>query len=222
MRGKFITFEGGEGAGKSTQIRALLDFLKNSGISAIVTREPGGSKGAEVLREVLLSGAAQKYGPAVEAMLFAAARQDHVDSLIAPALAEGKWVLCDRFADSSRVYQGEAGVSKGLIDNLQDLAVNGHIPDLTLLIDVPPEIGLARVGSRSVFNGDEGPDRFEKDTLETHRKRRELFLEMAKNEPWRFKVIDGSQDQSGVTEQIFAAVREQFPEFEFSKQQELS
>ncbi|MDD7908821.1 dTMP kinase [Pseudovibrio exalbescens] len=210
MAGKFITFEGGEGAGKSTQIARLKDRLEKSGVDVIATREPGGTAGAEMVRSVLLSGAARLYGPEAEAVLFNAARADHVDTLIKPALEAGKWVLCDRFADSSRVYQGEAGVSDALIDQLQEVAIDGHEPDMTLLIDVPTEVGLARVTQRSEKGAEHAPDRFEQDTIETHERRRQLFLKIAENAAHRFVVIDGSQSLDAVEQAIWQAVEDRF------------
>ncbi|EEA96279.1 dTMP kinase [Pseudovibrio sp. JE062] len=212
MSGIFISFEGGEGAGKSTQIQRLRDKLAAKGIEAVTTREPGGSQGAELVREVLLSGAAKDYGVTAEAVLFAAARADHIDTLIKPALENGKWVLCDRFADSSRVYQGESGVPTPTVEALQQVAIAGHNPNMTLLINVTPEVGLARVSKRTAPVEFDGPDRFETDTLETHRRRQELFLEMARNEPDRIVVIDGDQPQDKVTEDIWRAVQDRFAE----------
>ncbi|WP_310622137.1 dTMP kinase [Flexibacterium corallicola] len=209
MRGKFITFEGGEGAGKSTQIQELKKQLEAQGFSVVMTREPGGSAGAELLREILLSGQAQRYGVDAEAVLFAAARADHIDTVISPALCKGQWVLCDRFADSSRVYQGEAGVEKTLINHLQSLAINENDPDLTILIDVPVDIGMSRVTKRS----DDGPDRFEQDTTTTHERRRALFLSMAGREVDRFVVVDGCQDAATVSKNILNAVCGKFPSY---------
>src|SRR5689334_16425665 len=143
MRGRFITFEGGEGTGKSTQVQRLARQLISRGIEVVLTREPGGSPGAEAIRHVLLSGAAKPLGPDAEAMLFAAARDDHVRSLIAPALARCQWVLCDRFADSTRVYQGALGqVDPRLIRSLERIAVGDCVPDLTLILDLPAFVGL--------------------------------------------------------------------------------
>ena len=212
MSGIFISFEGGEGAGKSTQIQRLRDKLASRGIEAITTREPGGSQGAELVREVLLSGAAKEYGVTAEAVLFAAARADHIDTLIKPALDDDKWVLCDRFADSSRVYQSESGVPAQTVETLQQVAIAGHNPDMTLLINVTPEVGLARVSKRSDPVEFDGPDRFETDTLETHRRRQQMFLEMAQSEPHRIVVIDGDQSQDKVTEDIWQAVQSRFEE----------
>ena len=138
MRGKFITFEGGEGAGKSTQAALLANKLESLGLSVLLTREPGGSPGAEIIRHVLLSGAAKPLGAEAEAMLFAAAREDHVRCTIEPALAAGKWVVCDRFADSTRVYQGALGnVDERLIKGLERVSIGDLVPNLTFVLDVP-------------------------------------------------------------------------------------
>lgn len=206
MPGRFITFEGGEGAGKSTQIARLKARLEGLQLKVVVTREPGGSPGAEAVRNVLLSGKAQKLGPYVEALLFAAARADHMDTVILPALADNAWVLCDRFSDSTRVYQGEAGVDPAYLDELEQIAVAGGKPDLTLLIDVPPKIGLARVEARSRRSLSGDADRFEADALEVHERRRQMFLDIARAEPVRVAVIDGSQGSDAVEEAIWAAV----------------
>lgn len=203
--GRFITFEGGEGAGKSTQISRLRDRLASVGLTTLVTREPGGSPAAEVIRRLLLSGRARPLGPRVEAALFAAARADHVDTTILPALARGDWVLCDRFADSTRVYQGEAGVDPAFLDRLERVATAGRRPDLTVLIDVPAETGLARVARRSAEAA--APDRFETDAMATHDRRRQMFLDLATGEPERFVVVDGSGPAEAVEAEIWRAVR---------------
>ena len=210
MQGRFITFEGGEGAGKSTQIFRLKERLSELGVDVILSREPGGSPGAEKIREMLLSGKAKDLGPRGEAMLFAAARADHVDRTILPALECGSWVLCDRFADSTRVYQGEAGVDEEYLGLLEIAAVAGTRPDLTILIDVPAETGLSRVGVRSQNDQNAAPDRFEKEDLAVHQRRRALFLELADNEPDRFVVVDGTQDADTVDERIWQAVKIHF------------
>lgn len=221
MAGHFITFEGGEGAGKSTQIARLKAFLESQGQTVIVTREPGGSPGAEKIRAMLLSGGAKDLGPRGEAMLFAAARADHVDKTIKPALDRGDWVLCDRYADSTRVYQGEAGVDPDYLDLLETAAVAGIRPELTLLIDVPAEIGLGRVAVRSKTDDSGGPDRFEGEALAVHERRRQLFLSLARKEAYRFSVIDGAGTLDQVTEVILKAVQRAFPE-ELSSQSNLA
>jgi dTMP kinase len=203
-RGFFISFEGGEGAGKSTQIARLAAKLLAKGYDLVVTREPGGSPGAEAVRNVLLSGAAEPFGPEMEALLFAAARSDHVEQLIAPAIARGSIVLCDRFLDSSRVYQGGAGdLDPSFMTALERIAVNGTIPDMTLVFDIDPVEGLKRADAR---RGDETPDRFEKETLAVHQRRREAFLAIARAEPQRCVVIDASASPDEVEHAVTAAV----------------
>ena len=188
MRGKFITFEGGEGTGKSTQAAMLALRLESLGLAVQLTREPGGSPGAEIIRHVLLSGAAKPFGPEVEAMLFAAARDDHVQCTILPALDAGKWVICDRFADSTRVYQGILGrVDQRLIKGLERVSIGDLLPDLTVILDVPVELGLERV---TVRRGDAAPDRFEAENVEFHQKLRDAFLAIAAEEPARCVVVD--------------------------------
>ncbi|MGY6708102.1 MAG: dTMP kinase [Rhizobiaceae bacterium] len=203
-RGIFITFEGGEGAGKSTQIARLAERLRNAGSDVLVTREPGGSPGAEAVRHVLLSGAAEPFGPAMEAILFAAARSDHVEQVIRPAIARGTIVLCDRFLDSSRVYQGgDARLAPGFMKELERVAINGMMPDLTLILDLEAEQGLARATAR---RGDDTPDRYEKETLDIHRARRDAYLAIARAEPERCVVVDAGRDPDSVARDIAAAV----------------
>ncbi|OJJ12463.1 dTMP kinase [Alphaproteobacteria bacterium AO1-B] len=210
MQGHFISFEGGEGAGKSTQIARLKAFLESLGKTVIVTREPGGSPGAEKIRTMLLSGEARDLGPRGEAMLFAAARADHVDTLIKPALERGDWVLCDRYSDSTLVYQGEAGVDLNYLRLLETAAVAGVRPELTILIDVPAELGLARVQERAKTDTSGGPDRFEGEALRVHEGRRKRFLDLATEEAYRFAVIDGSKDMEAVSISIQSAVEAAF------------
>jgi dTMP kinase len=203
LQGYFITFEGGEGAGKSTQILLLAETLKAAGHTIVVTREPGGSSGAEAVRHVILSGAAEEFGIEVEAILFAAARNDHVEQIIRPAVIGGKIVLCDRFMDSTRVYQGmSGGLDPAFVANLERVAVNGMVPDLTIILDIDPLVGLQRAAVRRA-----GPaDRFEKETVETHQQRREGFLKIASAEPQRCVVIDALRDQDIVASDISAMV----------------
>ncbi|WP_049735438.1 dTMP kinase [Rhizobium ecuadorense] len=204
--GLFVTFEGGEGAGKSTQIRRLAEALKGEGHDVLVTREPGGSPGAEAVRHVLLSGAAEAFGTRMEAILFAAARNDHVEEVIRPALAVGKIVLCDRFIDSSRVYQGITGnLEPDFIETLQRIAINGVIPDCTVILDIPAKIGLERAQKRAAADA---PDRFEKERLETHEKRREAFLDIAAREPERCHVINAMQSEEAIAAEIEAIVQQ--------------
>lgn len=204
-KGHFITFEGGEGAGKSTQIDLLAKKLRDFGHEVIVTREPGGSTGAEAARHVLLSGAAEEFGVRMEAFLFAAARSDHVEEVIRPAVEAGKIVLCDRFADSTRIYQGVTGnIEATLLQNLERVAVNGMAPDLTIIIDVPAKLGLARAEERG--GGAVSFDRFEREELSTHEMRRKAFLDLAKDEPQRCKVVDGSGKMAEIADDVFRTV----------------
>ncbi|MEJ8476885.1 dTMP kinase [Roseibium algae] len=212
LQGRFITFEGGEGAGKTTQILRLQNRLKSLGHHVVVTREPGGSPGAEKIRHMLLSGDAKDLKPRGEAMLFAAARADHIDHTIEPALSRGDWVLCDRFADSTRVYQGEAGVDPAFLDLLEIAAVAGMMPDLTILVDIPASVGLARVSKRAETTAAGGPDRFEIDDLAVHERRRSMFLELALQHPYRFVVINGEQDLDATEANIWHAVVRHFSE----------
>jgi dTMP kinase len=203
--GLFISFEGGEGAGKSTQIRTLAEALRDRGFEVVVTREPGGSPGAEAVRHVILSGAAESFGVRMEAILFAAARNDHVEEVIRPALARGEIVLCDRFLDSSRVYQGTTGnLEPDFIETLQRIAIDGVVPELTLIFDIAAEKGLARARKRA----DEGatPDRFEKEEIETHEKRREAYLDIALAEPRRCRIVNADQPEDKVTEDVMSFV----------------
>lgn len=203
-RGHFITFEGGEGAGKSTQIRLLADRLEAEGHEVVVSREPGGSAGGEAVRHVLLSGAAEPFGPAMEAMLFAAARSDHVEQIIRPAIAAGKTVLCDRFLDSSRVYQGvSGGLDKGFMTTLESIAINGMMPDLTIILDLDPVEGMRRAASR---RGSDDADRYEKEDLALHEERREAYIDIARAEPARCIIIDASKEQDDVADAIWDRV----------------
>lgn len=214
MTGLFVTFEGGEGAGKSTQIRLLAEALKTRGHGVILTREPGGSPGAEAVRHVILSGAAERFGTRMEALLFAAARNDHVEEVIRPALRSGQVVLCDRFLDSSRVYQGITGnLEPAFIERLQNVAINGVMPDCTLILDLPATEGLDRARRRATGPSAAGgePDRFEKEELETHEKRREAFLELAEREPLRCRVVDATQTRDAIAAQILSIIEPLLP-----------
>jgi dTMP kinase len=212
-QGLFVTFEGGEGTGKSTQIRLLADRLRRMGVDLLVTREPGGSPGAEAVRHVLLSGAAEEYGTRMEALLFAAARNDHVEEVIRPALKSGAVVLCDRFLDSSRVYQGITGnLEPAFVQNLERVAINGVMPDCTLILDLPAAEGLKRARARAEAEKQATePDRFEKEELDTHEKRREAFLDIADQEPLRCRVIDASAAPEAIAEKIFSIVEPLLP-----------
>jgi dTMP kinase len=206
MAGKFITFEGGEGAGKSTQAALLAKRLSVAGVRALLTREPGGSPGAEIVRHVLLSGAARRLGlgEEVEALLFAAARADHLDTVIVPALRSGKWVICDRFIDSTRVYQGIAGkVDMPFIRGLERLTVGAVKPALTFVLDLPAETGLARAQSR---RGDDVPDRFETEDLAWHQKLNAGFRAIAAEEKDRCVLIDANRPAEQVADEIWRIV----------------
>lgn len=220
-QGLFVTFEGGEGTGKSTQIRLLADRLRRRGVDVLVTREPGGSPGAEAVRHVILSGAAEEYGTRMEAILFAAARNDHVEEIIRPALGSGAVVLCDRFMDSSRVYQGITGnLEPGFVQNLERVAVNGVIPDCTIILDVPAVEGLRRARLRS-GEGAAEPDRFEKEELDTHEKRREAFLDIAEADPLRCRVVDATGTADDIAEKVFTIIEPLLP-IESSRAKETS
>ena len=204
-RGCFITLEGGEGVGKSTQAGHLLRNLRNAGIEAIGTRDPGGSPGAEILRKVLLSGGVARLGPAAEAILFAAARVDHIDKKIEPALAAGTFVVCDRFADSTRAYQGTRGqLDPRFLRALERVTLGGVRPDLTLILDLPAAKGLARAAGRRGAGA--APDRFEREDLEFHESLRAAFLAMAAAEPERCAVIDAARAEEDVAHGIFEVV----------------
>ncbi len=205
-RGRFITLEGGEGAGKSAQARALGARLEYAGVTVKLTREPGGSALAEALREIILSGAAAKFGAAGEALLFSAARIDHIDQTIEPALQRGEWVISDRFADSTRAYQGAAGrLDGGFIRRLEQVVLGERKPDLTLILDLPPEVGLARASER---RGAASADRFEAEDVSFHAALRAAFLEIAHEEPHRCAVIDASRSIAAVSDAIWAAIVE--------------
>jgi dTMP kinase len=204
MRGRFITFEGGEGAGKSTQAERLAARLRTLAIGVVVTREPGGSAGADIMRHVLLSGAAKPLGPVAETLLFAAARADHIGTTIGPALQQGKWVVCDRFIDSTRVYQGALGaVDPKLIRGLERLTASDAVPDLTFILDLPAETGLARAAQR---RGGAQADRFETEAIEFHTRLRQAFRDIATAEPQRCVLIDADRSADKVAEEIWSVV----------------
>ncbi|AQT47284.1 MULTISPECIES: dTMP kinase [Bartonella] len=201
MSGYFFTFEGGEGAGKSTQINIVGEFLKQKGYEVVVTREPGGTTGSEAIRYVLLSGNAQKMGRCFEAVLFAAARIDHINEVIAPALKQGKIVLCDRFIDSTRVYQGdEKDNNRCKLELLEKTAIVGYMPDITFILDLPAKIGMARADKRREKTVT--VDRFEKDDLAVQEARRQAFLEIAAAEPERCRVINANRNIDEIAKDI--------------------
>ncbi|MGI9401794.1 MAG: dTMP kinase [Rhizobiaceae bacterium] len=205
-RGWFITFEGGEGSGKSTQIQHLKKVLKKQGFEVLVTREPGGSPGGEAVRHVLLSGAAEPFGSEMEAILFSAARSDHVETIIKPALEKGVVVLCDRFIDSTRVYQGVTGeVDMAFLAKLEAIACEDCWPDITLILDIDPTEGMRRAKSRR--SAGEAADRFEKEPIKLQRRRRMAFLDIARKEPERCIVIDADGTEKSVRQAIGNAVK---------------
>jgi dTMP kinase len=205
-RGRFITFEGGEGSGKSTQIKALAKRLKTAKLRAIVTREPGGSPGAEIIRHLVLSGMGKLLGPDAETLLFAAARDDHVRTIIQPALNRGIWVLCDRFSDSTRVYQGRLGkVAPAVMNAMERVTIGDLKPDLTIILDIPVEVGLQRAAAR---RGASAPDRFEAEDVKFHQDLREAYRQIAVSEPQRCVLIDANADADTVAANVWAALRE--------------
>lgn len=213
-RARFITFEGGEGVGKSTQVKRLLQNLQRHSIEAVRTREPGGTPKAEAIRSFILQGRSESWGAGGEAVLFAAARLDHVNQLIAPNLRNGVWVLSDRFHDSTRAYQGlTGGVDDKLIDALETLALDGHTPDLTIILDMDPVAAFKRVADRAVEDGLElTGDRFEKEEIEWHKRLREGFLAIAAANPDRCVVISAEQSEDALEAAIWNAVSARFPE----------
>jgi dTMP kinase len=207
-RGRFISFEGGEGSGKSTQIKKLAERLEAAKLRSVVTREPGGSPGAEVIRHLILSGMGKLLGPEAETLLFAAARDDHVRTVIQPALSQGSWVLCDRFSDSTRVYQGRAGkVPAGLVNAMERVTIGDLKPDLTIILDVPVEIGLKRAAAR---RGDGAPDRFESEDVKFHQDLRDAYRELAAIESQRCVLIDATGDANTVAASVWTALRDRF------------
>jgi dTMP kinase len=205
-RGRFISFEGGEGSGKSTQIKKLAERLAAAKLRAIVTREPGGSPGAEIIRHLVLSGMGKLLGPEAETLLFAAARDDHVRSVIQPALSQGTWVLCDRFSDSTRVYQGRLGkVSPDVLNAMQRVTIGDLKPDLTIILDVPVEVGLKRAAAR---RGSAAPDRFEAEDLKFHQDLRDAYKQIAAEDPRRCVLIDATPDPETVAAHVWTALRD--------------
>ena len=205
-RGKFISFEGGEGSGKSTQIKRLAERLAAEKLRAIVTREPGGSPGAEIIRHLVLSGMGKLLGPEAETLLFAAARDDHVRTVIQPALSQGTWVLCDRFSDSTRAYQGRLGqVSPDILNAMQRVTIGDLKPDLTIILDIPVEVGLKRAAAR---RGSGAPDRFEAEDIQFHQDLRAAYQQIAAEDPQRCVLIDANADADTVAAQVWSAVRE--------------
>jgi dTMP kinase len=207
-RGRFITFEGGEGSGKSTHIKKLAERLNAAKLRTIVTREPGGSPGAEVIRHLLLSGMGKLLGPDAETLLFAAARDDHVRTVIQPALKQGTWVLCDRFSDSTRAYQGSLGqVAPAVLNAMERVTIGDLKPDLTFILDVPVEVGMQRAAKR---RGTGTPDRFEAEDVRFHQGLRDAYRQIAASEPQRCVLIDANADPATVAGNVWAALRDRF------------
>jgi dTMP kinase len=206
-RGRFITFEGGEGAGKSTQVRILGERLRGAGLEAVVTREPGGSPGAEAIRALLVTGEPDRWSAVSETLLMYAARRDHIERTIRPALERGAWVISDRFADSTRAYQGAGGQApQGLVAAMETFVLEEVRPDLTLILDLPVEQGLERAGLRG---GAEA--RFEAKGHAFHQRLREAFLDIARAEPSRCVVLDAAQRPEAVSDAVWSAVAARLP-----------
>jgi dTMP kinase len=214
-RGRFITFEGGEGSGKSTQIKTLAERLNGAELRTIVTREPGGSPGAEIIRHLLLSGMGKLLGPETETLLFTAARDDHVHAVIEPALEQGIWVLCDRFFDSTRAYQGRLGkVDPKVLNAMQRVTIGDLQPDLTIILDVPVEIGMQRAAAR---RGAGAPDRFEAEDVKFHEGLRDAYRQIAAAEPRRCVMVDANAAPGVVAARVWTSVRDRFLPHDVSK-----
>ena len=204
--GKFITFEGGEGSGKSTQIKLLCDFLRKKGLDVVQTREVGGAPSAEAIRKLWLTPKDGHWDPLTELLLISAARREHLVKTVFPALERGAWVVSDRFADSTRAYQG-IGLRLGLdvVEEIYQCIAPNFEPDLTLLLDLPVEAGLARMKKRGGQD-----DRYQQKNIDFHQKLRDAYLSLAKKDKARFRVIDASGNEAGVAASIKHAVRERF------------
>jgi dTMP kinase len=216
-RGKFITFEGGEGSGKSTQVKLLAARLKEAGLSSSITREPGGSPSAEDIRKLLVSGSVARWDPLTELLLHTAARREHLRNLIQPVLFRGVWLICDRFVDSTMAYQGYGlGLGRPLVEQLHKMIADDFMPDLTLVLDITTETGIGRAKARSVELKAKNPDmktedRYERMAEPFHRRLRRGFLDIAKHDPERCRVIDASGTIEEVADKVWAAVTEKFP-----------
>ncbi len=203
VRGKFITFEGGEGAGKTTQIKRLAEKLSAAGLQVTTTREPGGSPGAEEIRALLVNGEAERWSATAEALLHFAARRDHLEKTVIPALDAGHWVLCDRFIDSTMAYQGYGHeLGRDIIERLQAIVVEDLLPDLTVIMDIDPKEGLGRAGSRAG-----GEDRYESMDLAFHQRLREGFLDIAKRAPERCALVPAQDSIEALELRILDLVR---------------
>lgn len=217
--GRFITFEGGEGAGKSTQIELLADRLQEHDISVVVTREPGGSPSAEDIRKLLVSGSIWRWDPLTELMLHNAARREHIRNMIKPVLGRGRWVLCDRFVDSTMAYQGYGhGLGRKVVQDVHRIIADGLMPDLTIILDMPTDAGLARAKTRNeavtraaAATGEvKREDRYERMAKPFHRRLRRGFLDIAKRDPKRCRVIDANRSIEAVAEDVWTAVAKRF------------
>lgn len=215
-RGMFITFEGGEGSGKSTQVKLLAARLKEAGIQSSTTREPGGSASAEDIRKLLVSGSVARWDPLTELLLHSAARREHLRNLIQPVLHRGVWLISDRFVDSTMAYQGYGhGLGRPLVEQLHHIIAGDFMPDLTLILDIPTETGVERAKARSKELKAQNPDmktedRYERMAGAFHRRLRRGFLDIAKHDPERCRVIDASGSIEVVAEKVWAAVAEKF------------
>ncbi len=215
----FITLEGGEGSGKSTQIKLLSDWLVTEGIEHICTREPGGAPGAEQIRNLVLTGDVDRWTPMTEVLLYTAARSDHVERVIVPTLKQGKWVLCDRFTDSSIAYQGAArGVGVEKVRALQQLVLGDLKPDLTLILDLPVGVGLSRAVSRETDKSEktDKEDRFERMEVSLHEATRKVFLDIAERSPDRCVVVDADQSVEALQECLRQLIASRFSILGFS------
>ena len=205
--GKFISLEGGEGAGKSTQSRALALALTDRGIDVLVTREPGGSEGAEAIRTLVMSGAVSRWSAHAEALLFAAARADHVEKTIRPAVESGRWVICDRFVDSTRAYQGAQGIDDAAILALHGFGSKGLLPDRTLVLEIDQGEGAARAAARDAGAN----DRFALRDAEFHAQVTATFRHIARHEPDRVRLVDAGADADTVTGRLLNALADLLP-----------
>ena len=204
--GKFITLEGGEGAGKTTQVTRIKSTLEDAGIEVVITREPGGTFGAEAIRDLVLSGSHERWSGLTELLLMYAARLDHVEKLIKPALRRGVWVICDRFNDSSMAYQGYArGLGKDRVAAIDEVVLQGFKPDLTILFDIDPILAQRRVTTRG-----EDLSRFDTEDLEFHKILQSGFLDIAKREPERIKTIDATLSRNAIETQIKHIIMQHF------------
>jgi dTMP kinase len=213
-RGRFITLEGGEGSGKSTQARLLAEHLRASGVDVLLTREPGGSPFAETVRDIILGSATPDHSALSETLLFYAARADHLETTIRPALDRGRWVICDRFSDSTRVYQGEVGgIDAATIETMERLVVHPTVPDVTFLLDLDAVVGLARAEQRRLGlkpGQDQLPDRYESRSVEFHERLRAAFLRTARSDSRRCVVVDAFRSVDEIAADLRAHVAARF------------